>query len=107
MNEWFKKNVGTIKEKWGKWSLVQKIILVALLLAVIAAIVILARVSSTPSTVRLFNSPVTEESQRESILTRLDADNVKAYVDSEGYISVEDEKTAKKWIVSKYFACTG
>ena len=97
MNEWFKKNVGTIKEKWGKWSLVQKIILVALLLAVIAAIVILARVSSTPSTVRLFNSPVTEESQRESILTRLDADNIKAYVDSEGYISVEDEKTAKKW----------
>lgn len=97
MNEWFKKNVGTIKEKWGKWSLVQKIILIALLLAVIAAIVILARVSSTPSTVRLFNSPVTEESQRESILTRLDADNVKAYVDSEGYISVEDEKTAKKW----------
>ncbi len=97
MNEWFKKNVGTIKEKWGKWSLVQKIILIAILLAVFAAIIILARVSSTPSTVRLFNSPVTEESQRESILTRLDADNVKAYVDSEGYISVEDEKTAKKW----------
>ena len=97
MNEWFKKNVETIKEKWGKWSLVQKIILAAIVLAVVAAIVILARVSSTPSTVRLFNSPVTDDSQRESILTRLDADNVKAYVDSEGYISVEDEKTAKKW----------
>ncbi len=97
MNEWFKKNVGTIKEKWSKWSLVQKIILVVILLAIIAAVVVLARVSSTPSTVRLFNSPVTDESQRENILTRLDADNVKTYVDAEGYISVEDEKTAKKW----------
>ena len=96
MNEWFKKNVGTIKEKWGKWSLVQKIICAAILLAVVAAVVLLAKVSSTPSTVRLFNSPVTE-AQRENILTRLDADNVKAYVDSDGYISVEDEKTAKKW----------
>ena len=97
MNEWFKKNVGTIKEKWGKWSLVQKIICGVILLAVIAAIVILAKVSSTPSTVRLFNSPVTDEAQRESIITRLDTENVKAYVDADGYISVDDEKIAKKW----------
>lgn len=97
MNEWFKKNVGTIKEKWGKWSLVQKLICGAILLAVVAAVVLLARVSSKPSTVRLFNSPITDESQRESIITRLDSDNVKSYVDADGYISVEDEKTARKW----------
>ena len=84
MNEWFKKNVGTIKEKWGKWSLVQKLICGAILLAVIAAVVLLARVSAKPSTVRLFNSPITDEGQRESIITRLDSDNVKTYVDSDG-----------------------
>lgn len=97
MNEWFKKNLGTIKEKWGKWTPVQRIILAAIVVIIIAAIVILARVSSSPSTVRLFNSPVTDEVQREKIITRLDQDNVKSYVSDDGYISVDDEKTAKKW----------
>ncbi len=97
MNEWFKNSFGTIKEKWGKWTLVQKIVLVALIAAVVLAIIMLLTFSSKPTTVRLFNSPVTDENARERILTRLDQDNVKAFVSQDGYISVEDEKTAKKY----------
>ena len=97
MNEWFKKTFGTIKEKWAKWTLLQKGILAGIVVVVIAAIVILAAVSSRPATVRLFNSPVTDEVQRAEILSRLDQDNVRAYVSQDGYISVDDEATAKRY----------
>ena len=97
MNEWFKKFFATIKEKWGKWTLVQKGIAIGIVVAVIAAIVILSVVSSKPTTVYLFNSPVNDENERESILYRLDQDNVKAYVNGEGYISVENESIARRY----------
>ncbi len=97
MNEWFKKTLGTIKEKWSKWTLLQKGILAGIVVVIIAAIIILATVSSRTTTVRLFNSPVTDEVQRAEILSRLDQDNVKAYVSQDGYISVEDEATAKRY----------
>jgi len=97
MNEWFKKIFNTIKEKWAKWTALQKGILIGIIVVVIVAIILLATLSSRPTTVHLFNSPVTDETEREKILYRLDEDNVKAYVSSDGYISVEDESTAKKY----------
>ena len=97
MNEWFKKTFGTIKEKWAKGSVLQKGILIGIGVVVIVAVVMLASFSSRPTTVRLFNAPVTDESQRDAIVTRLDEANVKAYISDDGYISVEDEKIAKKW----------
>ncbi len=97
MNEWFKKTFGTIKEKWGKWTVVQKGIVAGIVVAVIVAIVVLFSVSKRPTTVRLFNSPVTDETQREAIITRLDQDNIKSYVSTDGYISVESEAIARKY----------
>lgn len=97
MNEWFRNPFGTIKEKWGRWTIVQKVVLVALIAAVVLAVIMLLTFSSKPTTVRLFNSPVTDENARERILTRLDQDNIKAFVSQDGYISVEDEKIARKY----------
>ncbi len=97
MNEWFKNFSKTIKEKWGKWTIVQKGILVGIFVVIIAGIVLLAAFSSKPTTVRLFNKAIVDETERDRILTRLDQDNVKAYVSSDGYISVETETIAKKW----------
>ncbi|MBP5358016.1 MAG: flagellar M-ring protein FliF [Treponema sp.] len=96
MNEWFKKTFGTIKEKWGKWSLVQKIILIGVIVVVIAAIIILLSVSSNKASVRLFNSPV-EAAQQRSIVSRLQRDGIDADVDGEGYITVESNDIAKKY----------
>ncbi|MBO4320217.1 MAG: flagellar M-ring protein FliF [Treponema sp.] len=96
MNEWFKKTFGTIKEKWGKWSLVQKIILIGVIVVVIAAIIILLSVSSNKASVRLFNSPV-EAAQQRTIVSRLQRDGIDADVDSEGYITVESNEIAKKY----------
>ncbi len=96
MNEWFEKTFGTIKEKWGKWTIVQKGILIGIVVLIIAAIVVLLTVSSNKAAVRLFNSPV-EASQRREIVTRLQKDGIDADVDSEGYVTVDNETIARKY----------
>ncbi len=97
MNEWFKKVTETIKAKWASWKPIQKIIAGGIAAVAIAAVIIMANMSSRPATVRLFNSPVNDETERERILTRLDADNIKAYVSSDNFISVDDESIAKRY----------
>ena len=95
MNEWFKKLVSNIKEKWAKWSILQKSIGIGVAVAVVVAIILGFRFSARPTTVRLINSPVTGDAQAQ-ILTRLDKENVEADVDSAGYIRVADEKVARR-----------
>ena len=95
MNEWLKKLGDSAKGAWAKWSKIQKAIVIGIAVAVIIAVVAMFRVSSTPTTVRLFNAPVTGDMQAR-ILTRLDEENVQATVSDSGYISVPDEKTATK-----------
>ena len=51
MNEWFKKTFGTIKEKWGKWTIVQKVILIGIIVLVIAAVIVLFAVSGNKAAV--------------------------------------------------------
>ncbi|MCQ2241315.1 flagellar basal-body MS-ring/collar protein FliF [Treponema sp.] len=98
MNEWFKKSTETIKTKWGKWTVLQKAIAGGILLAVVVAIVLMARMSSRPTAVKLFSAPVNDEQERSAILTRLDEDSrTHAYVSSDNYIYVENEAIAKKY----------
>ena len=95
MNEWFKKLVANFKTLWAKWSKVQKGIVIGIVVIVAAAMVFMFNMSSAPTTVRLFNSPVTGDMQS-MILTRLDQENVKGEVNAAGYISVDDEVTARR-----------
>ena len=95
MNEWLKKLGESAKAAWAKWSKIQKGIIIGIAIAIIVAVAAMFRVSSTPTTVRLFNAPVTGDMQSQ-ILTRLDQENVEATVNDAGYISVPDEKTAIK-----------
>ncbi len=97
MNEWFKKRYDTVKDKWGKWTPVQKGILIGIIVVILVAVIFLFRFSSQPTTVRLFNSPVTDEVQRSAIVTRLDQDNVRSYVSQDGYISVDSESIARTY----------
>lgn len=96
MNEWLSKMMAQLKEFWKSASVIKKVILFAVIAAVIIAVVVAARVSSAPATVRLFNAPVTNESTRDQILDRLSEENVQAFTDEAGYVSVLDEKTARK-----------
>lgn len=97
MNEWFKKKKETIKAQWAKWTALQKAIAAGIAAVVVIAVILTASLSSRPATVRLFNGPVNDESERDRILSRLDQDNVRAYVSSDNYISVDSEKIAKDY----------
>ena len=96
MNEWLKKVFGKLKDLWSKWKPIQKVILIGIIVVVIVAIILAARVSSKPSTVRLFNAPVTDSTSLSKILDRISEENVTASADANGYISVADETTARK-----------
>ena len=96
MNEWLKKVTDSIKNMWSKWKPIQKVILFGIIIVVIVAIVAAARLSAKPSTVRLFNSPVTDETSRTKIMDRLSQENIDAWTTSDGYISVADDRTARK-----------
>ena len=96
MNEWLKKVFGKLKDMWSKWKPIQKVILIGIIVVVLVAIILAARVSSKPTTVRLFNAPVTESTSLTKILDRISQENVSASSDSNGYISVADEETARR-----------
>ncbi len=96
MNEWFKKFFAKVKELWSKWKPIQKVIIIGIVVVVIVAIIVAASMSSKPSTVRLFNAPVSEESARIKILDRISQENIEANSTAEGYIVVPDERSARK-----------
>lgn len=96
MNEWLKRLTERVKTLWQKWSLIQKVILIGIVAVVIVAVVAAAKLSAKPSTVRLFNAPVTDETSKTRILDRLSQENVTAYSTDDGYISVDDDRTARR-----------
>ena len=96
MNEWLKKMIDKTKEFWKNSSIVKKVILIGIIVAIIGAIVVATNVSSKPTTVRLFNAAVTDETLRSQILDRISQENIEAFVSDDGYISVLDDKTARK-----------
>ncbi|MBR1616423.1 MAG: flagellar M-ring protein FliF [Treponema sp.] len=96
MNEWFKKTGAKFKENWSKWSIVQKLILLGVVVVIIAVIVVMARTSSKPSGVPLFNTVISSQTARENILFRLDEENVKYSISSDGKILVDDDVTARR-----------
>lgn len=96
MNEWFKKTLTQMKALWGKWTPIQKGILVAVAIAAIVIIVLLTSWSAKPSLVPLIDTPVTDEALRERIVLRLNQENVKTSISETGLISVSDEQTARR-----------
>lgn len=96
MNEWIKKLVASIKGLWSKWTIVQKGILAGVVVVVIAAIVLTIGISSKPTTVPVFSTPITDIDTRDNIVRRLEQENVKVYTSSDGIVSVKDEQTARR-----------
>ena len=96
MNEWLKNMMGKLKDLWSKWKPIQKVIIIGIVLVVIVVIIASARLSSAPTTVRLFNAPVTDQAALTNILDRLSQENVEAYTTEDGYISVQDDITARR-----------
>ncbi|MDR1031154.1 MAG: flagellar M-ring protein FliF [Treponema sp.] len=96
MGEWIKKIVGQIQKLWGKWSLLQKLILVGICVAALAGIIALFSVSTAPTMVPVIDAPVLDEGIRNRILTRINEEGVKTSVSSTGVIMVSDDATARR-----------
>jgi len=94
--EWFKKIIAQIGGYWGKWSMLQRIVLVGIVFAVIVGLGALVSVSSTPSMVPVIDAPIRDEAARDRIVMRLNQEGVKTTVTPAGVIQVGDETTAKR-----------
>ena len=96
MNEKLKKLLESAKGLWTKWSMVQKIILFGIIAVVVVVLIFVMRFSASPTTVPLFNVPITDTTVRDNILFRLSEENVEADVSPTGIISVPDQATARR-----------
>lgn len=96
MNEWFKNMIEKFQNFWKTSSVIVKVIVIGIALAVVGAVIFAVNVSGSDSTVKLFPQAVTDESVRNQILDRVARENVQVYVNDEGVISVNDEKTARR-----------
>ena len=103
MNEWFKKLFSQIKELWAKWSLVQKIILIGIVVVVIGVLIFVSRFSATPTTVPIFSAPITDEATRNDIIYFLDTQGIETTVSSTGLIYVKDKELFKIFCTNKFF----
>ena len=96
MNEGLKKLISQIKDLWSKWSIVQKVVLIGIAVAVIVALVLVVNLSSKSTEVPLFNVAITDEAQRDQIIYRLAEENVDVNISSSGILTVKDDATARK-----------
>ncbi|MDR2143129.1 MAG: flagellar M-ring protein FliF [Treponema sp.] len=94
--DFLRKLLEQVKNLWGKWSLVQKLVLGGIVVVVIAGIVALVSVSSSPSMIPVIDAPIADEDARDRIITRINAEGYKASVSANGTVMVSDETAAKK-----------
>ncbi|MDR3122548.1 MAG: flagellar M-ring protein FliF [Treponema sp.] len=95
MKEWLKKAVDQIKGLWGKWSWIQRGILIGVTVAVIAALIALVSVSSAPTMAPVFDTAFKEE-DRDRIIARINEEGIRTSVSASGVIMVADAKTAQR-----------
>ena len=94
--EWFRKLMSQITALWAKWSMVQRLVLIGIVLAVILGIGAVVSVSATPTMVPVIDAPIRDETARDRIITRINQEGVRATVNAAGIIQVEDTQTAQR-----------
>jgi flagellar M-ring protein FliF len=96
MGEFLKKLVEQFRTLWGRWTLIQRLILSGIVVVAIVAIVLMVTVSSRPGMIPVIDTPIANEDQRAAIVTRINEEGVKTQVSSSGVIYVPDENTARR-----------
>jgi len=94
--EWLKKVIAQIGSQWSKWTLMQRIILIGIVVAVIAGFGVLVTVSSIPTLVPVIDAPIRDEAARDRIIMRINQEGVTATVNALGVIQVPDQVTAQR-----------
>lgn len=94
--EFLRKLLEQVKNLWGRWGLVQKLVLAGIGLVLIIGIVALVSVSSSPSLVPVIDAPIADEDARDRIITRINQEGYKVTVGANGTIMVSDAAAARK-----------
>ncbi|GHT69936.1 flagellar M-ring protein FliF [Spirochaetia bacterium] len=94
--EWLKKIIAQITGLWGKWSMVQRIMLIGIAVVAIGGVVALFSVSSAPTMTPVIDAPIRDEVDRDRIISRINAEGVRTSVTAAGVIQVNDEATARR-----------
>jgi flagellar M-ring protein FliF len=94
--EWLRKLLAQIRGYWGKWSMIQRIILIGIVAAVIAGLAALVTVSSSQNLVAIIDVPIRDEAARDRIVMRLNQEGVDVTVSPTGLIQVPDHLTARR-----------
>ena len=94
--DWLRKLISQITALWAKWSLVQKVVLVGIILAVIVGIGAVVSVSATPTMVPVIDAPIRDEAALDRIVTRINQEGIRTSVTATGVVQVADTKTAQR-----------
>ena len=94
--EFVRKIVAQISAYWGKWSMLQRAILVGIAGTVIIGLSVLVTVSSSPTLVPVIDAPIRDEVARDRIMLRLNQEGVHASISPAGIIMVQDQMTARR-----------
>jgi len=96
MNEFFKKLMTRISTLWTGWSMQQRVIVGVIGIVVIAVVIALFQVSSTPVMVSVFTVPIRDMDALDRIAFRLDQENVNFNISANGIVQVADDVTARR-----------
>ncbi|MDR1306448.1 MAG: flagellar M-ring protein FliF [Treponema sp.] len=94
--EFLQRILEQVKGLWGKWSLIQKLVLGGIAVILVAGIAALVSVSSSPSMVPVIDAPITDEDMRDRIITRINQEGYQSSVSANGTVMVRDEAAARK-----------
>ncbi|MDR1129089.1 MAG: flagellar M-ring protein FliF [Treponema sp.] len=96
MPAFLRKLIAQILALWGKWTLVQKAVLVGIMAAAIGGIVLLVTMSSKPSMVAVIDRPIRDDVELDRIVTRINEEGIRATVSPGGIVMVPDETAARR-----------
>jgi len=96
MNETIKKLTNQVKNLWAKWTWMQRIILVGIVVVAIVGIIALFGVSASPNLVAVIDHPIRDQVDLDRIVRRINQEDVRIYISSSGIIQVADENTARR-----------
>jgi flagellar M-ring protein FliF len=96
MLAFLRKLIAQILALWGKWTIVQKVILIGIAAIAIGGIVVLITMSSRPSMVAVIDRPIRDDVELDRIVTRINGEGVRATVSPAGIVMVPDETTARR-----------
>ena len=96
MNEFLKKILAKAVGFWADWSMRQRGIFLAVIVAIIVGIIMLFRVSATPILAPVFNVQIRDTDVLERIVQRINEEGVTTTVSPDGVVQVADQATAKR-----------